>query len=298
MPYMIANDIDPTMYAPTQAQEEQPDADMGVQRYGGNIISQFRSMKYGGLPMAQAGASADPYGFNKTNVAIERYLTDKRNVEIARKKDEDYKAYNKSVNKADKEVSYTKEAIDLGLKSIAQQYNEQITSILSDKGITESEKVEKIDKLKKLTNYHKDKYLNLKTKLDKPGTSISPKDFPVQLPVNPSKVIASHAQISNVYNKQNPANFKNDPKLSAMIMQGMGAVDPYAFKPVKYPMMPTPIPGGEKMLAEEIPVEEDVVVEQTTKPATKNVEVKKKPEVKTQTKSKSSSFLDDYKDYL
>jgi hypothetical protein len=40
---------------PTQGQEEQPDADMGVQRYGGNIISQFPTMRYGGLPKAQEG---------------------------------------------------------------------------------------------------------------------------------------------------------------------------------------------------------------------------------------------------
>lgn len=55
MPYMMANNIDPTMYMPTQGQEEQPDADMGVQRYGGNIIAQYPTMRYGGLPKAQEG---------------------------------------------------------------------------------------------------------------------------------------------------------------------------------------------------------------------------------------------------
>lgn len=55
MPYMMTNNIDPSMYIPTQGQEEQPDEDMGVQRYGGNIVAQYPTMRYGGLPKAQKG---------------------------------------------------------------------------------------------------------------------------------------------------------------------------------------------------------------------------------------------------
>jgi hypothetical protein len=55
MPYIIENDIDPSTYLPTQSQEEQPDADTGEARYGGNMISQFNTKKYGGLPTAQEG---------------------------------------------------------------------------------------------------------------------------------------------------------------------------------------------------------------------------------------------------
>lgn len=55
MPYVIANEIDPAELVETQGQEEQPDADMGVSRYGGNMISQFDTKKYGGLPRAQEG---------------------------------------------------------------------------------------------------------------------------------------------------------------------------------------------------------------------------------------------------
>lgn len=62
MPYLIANDINPAELAETQGQEEQPDADMGVSRYGGNMISQFPTKAYGGvqynkdgLPMGQDG---------------------------------------------------------------------------------------------------------------------------------------------------------------------------------------------------------------------------------------------------
>jgi hypothetical protein len=55
MPYIIENEIDMSMLAPTQGQEEQPDADTGEQRYGGNIVAQFDTKRYGGLPTAQKG---------------------------------------------------------------------------------------------------------------------------------------------------------------------------------------------------------------------------------------------------
>ncbi len=48
MPYIIENDIDPSSYLPTQSQEEEPDADTGEARYGGNMISQFDTKQKGG----------------------------------------------------------------------------------------------------------------------------------------------------------------------------------------------------------------------------------------------------------
>ena len=48
MPYIIANDIDPAQFVPTQAQEEEPDANMGVSRFGGNIVAQLATKQFGG----------------------------------------------------------------------------------------------------------------------------------------------------------------------------------------------------------------------------------------------------------
>ena len=60
MPYVMANDIKPEELFETQGQEEQPDADMGVSRYGGNMVSQFNTKQYGGLPRAQVGVINKP----------------------------------------------------------------------------------------------------------------------------------------------------------------------------------------------------------------------------------------------
>lgn len=57
MPYVIENNIDPSVYLPTQSEEEQPDADTGEARYGGNMIAQFNTKRYGGLLKAQKGKS-------------------------------------------------------------------------------------------------------------------------------------------------------------------------------------------------------------------------------------------------
>ena len=278
MPYMIANDIDPAMYAPTQAQEEQPDADMGVQRYGGNIISQFRSMKYGGLPMAQAGASADPYGereWAKEYQNVKKQINKSKQEEAYNLQKEE--AYN--LQKAMDEVKYKKKQLLENLKDINSNIikyektslasnldqNHKL-SLLSDKNAT-------IEKLKKIDVLLKD--------MITPGKVVTSENYKnAGLGKNPFyKTFAIPGAT--------PENFKNNPQLQNQIMQGMGAVDPYTFKPVKYSIMPTPIPGGERMFAEEIPVEEDVVVEQTTKPVTKNVEVKKTPAAKTNTKTES-----------
>jgi hypothetical protein len=62
MPYIMENEIDPSEYMPTQGQQEQPDADTGEQRYGGNIVSQFDTKAYGGVPMAQNGINLQPNG--------------------------------------------------------------------------------------------------------------------------------------------------------------------------------------------------------------------------------------------
>jgi hypothetical protein len=63
MPYIMENEIDPSEYMPTQGQQEQPDADTGEQRYGGNIVSQFDTKAYGGVPMAQKGLQPNGGGF-------------------------------------------------------------------------------------------------------------------------------------------------------------------------------------------------------------------------------------------
>lgn len=63
MPYIMANEIDPSEYLPTQSQQEEPDANTGEQRYGGNIVSQFDTKAYGGVPMAQNGLQPNGGGF-------------------------------------------------------------------------------------------------------------------------------------------------------------------------------------------------------------------------------------------
>jgi len=60
MPYILENEIDPATFLPDQAQEQleegaQPDAEMGVARYGANVVSQWDTHRYGGLPFAQEG---------------------------------------------------------------------------------------------------------------------------------------------------------------------------------------------------------------------------------------------------
>jgi hypothetical protein len=52
MPYVIANNVNPADYFPTEAQEDEPDADTGEQRYGGNIIAQFATKAHGGMHFA------------------------------------------------------------------------------------------------------------------------------------------------------------------------------------------------------------------------------------------------------
>jgi len=56
MPYITENNIQPDDFLPQQeqGQEEQPDEDMGVQRYGGNIVAQYPTMQYGGLTEYQS----------------------------------------------------------------------------------------------------------------------------------------------------------------------------------------------------------------------------------------------------
>jgi hypothetical protein len=63
MPYVIANEINPEELFETQGQEEQPDADMGVSRYGGNMVSQFNTKAYGGVQYNQDGLPMGQDGF-------------------------------------------------------------------------------------------------------------------------------------------------------------------------------------------------------------------------------------------
>lgn len=307
MPYMIANDIDPAMYAPTQAQEEQPDADMGVQRYGGNIISQFPTMRYGGLTEYQkAGQTTDDlYGFSQTNKNIDKMLEVQTLQKQKEGKEKYYKNYNKAMYTAEKQHEFLKNQVDKNLKTIADKYKEAIEQIRRDNTYNgrvrlDETALEKIKGLQENINKTVETYKTFKNKLSDPTAVINKEDIPYDFVYKPmagpnssvigyEDIIKNQRVLQSRHERQNPKDFKNNPQLQNQIMQGMGVVDPYTFKPVKnkYHMMPSPIPGGERMFAEEIPVEEDVVVEQTTKPATKNVEVKKKPAAKANTKTES-----------
>lgn len=87
MPYILANNIDPKSYLPTEGQEEQPDADMGVSRYGGNMVSQFNTKDSTPLLKAQDGVN--------------------KNADIIKKYDEEnFSQWGKTSNKNDKTKSY------------------------------------------------------------------------------------------------------------------------------------------------------------------------------------------------
>jgi hypothetical protein len=65
MPYVMANNVNPADYFPTEAQEDEPDADTGEARYGGNMIAQFPTKAHGGMhfagyPYYQKGAEVKP----------------------------------------------------------------------------------------------------------------------------------------------------------------------------------------------------------------------------------------------
>ena len=69
MPYVMANDIKPEELFETQGQEEQPDADMGVSRYGGNMIAQFNTKAYGGIQYSEDGLPMGQNGFDPTTLS-------------------------------------------------------------------------------------------------------------------------------------------------------------------------------------------------------------------------------------
>lgn len=95
MPYIMATGMNPEEFAQmgTQGEEEEPDADMGEQRYGGNIISQFNTKQYGGLPTAQTGRPVTP-GFGAP-------LIRKTEGEFASKYPAIYNAYMQALNSND-----------------------------------------------------------------------------------------------------------------------------------------------------------------------------------------------------
>lgn len=70
MPYIMATGMNPEEFAQmdTQGEEEQPDADMGVSRYGGNIISQFDTKAYGGVKYTEDGLPMGQNGFDPTTL--------------------------------------------------------------------------------------------------------------------------------------------------------------------------------------------------------------------------------------
>jgi len=65
MPYIETMQIDPAEYIGAEAEEQmegaaQPDAETGEARYGANIISQWDTKRYGGLPKAQTAFQVPP----------------------------------------------------------------------------------------------------------------------------------------------------------------------------------------------------------------------------------------------
>lgn len=85
MPYIQAHNIDPAQYIPTQGQEFDPNADMGVARYGANVVS---SWQFGGPP------SFEEFKFKATHpgeeyVSKKPYTAPKKSKEEELRKDLD-----------------------------------------------------------------------------------------------------------------------------------------------------------------------------------------------------------------
>ena len=78
MPYVESMKMDPASFLPDQAEEQlegadEPDAEMGTSRYGSQVINQFPTKKYGGLPKAQEGFNKDPKQWEKDPTVGPRY---------------------------------------------------------------------------------------------------------------------------------------------------------------------------------------------------------------------------------
>ena len=198
MPYVMANDIKPEELFETQGQEEQPDADMGISRYGGNMVSQFNTKAYGGSPMAQTGRQVTP-GFGAP-------LIRKTEGEFASKYPGIYNAYMQALNSG-KPEEMTKIADLIESQQITQtpKYSldiipgtdadmfENLATVLKEK----SKKIENQSKYKpeNIKNAYKDlpvKALGIYGKLKQQYDAIPDTDYMAKIDVdNKMKVIES-----------------------------------------------------------------------------------------------------------
>ena len=268
MPYMIANDIDPTMYAPTQAQEEQPDADMGVFRYGGNIISQFRSMRYGGLPMAQAGASTDLYN-------LEALVKEQEAREKALVKEKSIKEKEKQESYLQSDLAYLKNQIDQRRNTLKKAFNYDKKLYSSEKNIEAADAYRKnlISTGKELAALD-----NLSEKLNTPGYTIDKKDF--QLADTEGNLIPINKTLKSVLDEYAAKPYTIPGQVNWMKGKNIKAITQDISKFTGTPKVKTYQEFKNELPVYEKPVEETSV---------KNIEVKKKPESKVQTKSKNES---------
>jgi hypothetical protein len=104
MPYIIANEVDPSTYLPTQGQQEQPDADTGEARYGGNMVAQFDTKAHGGMHFAG-------YPYYQNGGGIEAAVSYLREKEAQRAKEKKYRGfYNKALSEEYKKLETQKES--------------------------------------------------------------------------------------------------------------------------------------------------------------------------------------------
>jgi hypothetical protein len=79
MPYVESMQMDPATFLPDQAEEQlegadEPDAEMGTSRYGSQVVNQFPTKRYGGLPKAQNGYVG--IGFSNDPVKERKFAED------------------------------------------------------------------------------------------------------------------------------------------------------------------------------------------------------------------------------
>jgi hypothetical protein len=273
MPYMMANNVDPAMYVPTQGQEEQPDEDMGVQRYGGNIISQYPTMKYGGLSKYQEAGQTndDPYGLKALKdqqKAREKVLGQEKVVN----EKENEEAYLQS------ELAYLRNQIDQRRETLkkALNYDKKLYSGESDVKTADSYRKRLISTGEELSALD-----NLSEKLNTPGYKIDKKDFQftdsdgLPIPINKTLKSVLDEYAAKPYTIPGQVNWMKGKNIKAITQD----ISKFTGTPkVKtYQEFKNELPVYEK------PVEETSV---------KNIEVKKKPATKAKVKPSVEEDID------
>lgn len=225
MPYLITNQIDPAAFAQTEAQPEEPDADMGISRYGGNMVSQFDKKKYGGLPMAQEGNLGEALSyFEKRKEEKEQ---SKLEQEAKRQQQIDY--LNK-IEKIKKDLYYKKmqEQSDLYKKETLKQQEQKVLSLINQLKQAEQNKglIKDVDAHERKIENARKEYEKLAQKMGVPVTiSISAKG-PMYKSKEQQENIGSSYKISEgekeYYNKKNKAGIEkttaqSKPKTSVLV---------------------------------------------------------------------------------